>query len=422
MMRRLGKTSVRRIAALAVAGLISVWGIGTSAAQEHHGDHHGGHGGDHHGTTTTRPGGTTSTTHAPNPGERRTTVRYGPYTIQAAPDNPDGTHGHVHSGNQFDTNVQKPCTNCYITSMTADLIKADGTRAGFSNNLQLHHMVLFNRETGRTDATCPSGLGLLGQRFFASGDERLPHTLPAGYGYRIGSSGTWNLIWDLASMSRVPETVYYTVTFDWVPASTPGMRDVEPIWLDVDQCADSQVRIPAGPSQQTWVWNVNRPGDIVGIGGHVHDHGIRVEVRNDSTGQVICNSVAGYGEDPLYVDHHGEGHISSMDWCGGRGATRPVASVQTGQRVRITSHYNAPAPVDDAMGISVGYIAQGGSGGGGDSSCVTATNQQHVAAGRATSWLLFTWARGSNDYLGLSSATTSLRQSTPGNWTRVLSC
>ena len=51
-------------------------------------------------------------------------------------------------------------------------------------------MVLFNQGWGRTDATCGSSfLGFLGQRFFASGDERTPIIAPAAYGYFVGCVG-----------------------------------------------------------------------------------------------------------------------------------------------------------------------------------------------------------------------------------------
>jgi hypothetical protein len=72
----------------------------------------------------------------------------------------------------------------------------------------------------------------------------------------------------------------------------------------------------------------------------------------------------------------------------------------------------------------------GGGGGGGTTSsstpggggqCISATNSQHVQAGRATTFLVFAWANGSNDYLGLTWATTSLRQSGTG-WEMVTAC
>jgi Chlorophyllase enzyme len=70
-----------------------------------------------------------------------------------------------------------------------------------------------------------------------------------------------------------------------------------------------------------------------------------------------------------------------------------------------------------------------GGGGGTTSSttpgggqCVTATNSAHVQAGRATSFLIFAWANGSNQYLGLTWASTSLRQTAPNSWSRVDAC
>jgi pimeloyl-ACP methyl ester carboxylesterase len=70
-------------------------------------------------------------------------------------------------------------------------------------------------------------------------------------------------------------------------------------------------------------------------------------------------------------------------------------------------------------------------GGGGDpgpgpgpepGQCVTAANSAHVSAGRATSFIIFVFARGSGDYLGLTSATTSLRQAGTGTWELVDAC
>jgi hypothetical protein len=73
------------------------------------------------------------------------------------------------------------------------------------------------------------------------------------------------------------------------------------------------------------------------------------------------------------------------------------------------------------------YEANSLLGGGGNpppeqGECVRAVNTAHVQAGRATAFLIFAFAAGSNDYLGLTSATTSLRQSAPGTWEMVANC
>ncbi|HEY8547619.1 MAG TPA: hypothetical protein VIL36_21300 [Acidimicrobiales bacterium] len=62
-----------------------------------------------------------------------------------------------------------------------------------------------------------------------------------------------------------------------------------------------------------------------------------------------------------------------------------------------------------------------GPGPGPGEQCVTAVNSAHVTAGRATSFLIFAWAAGSNAYLGLTWETTSLRGSGT-TWSPVASC
>jgi stress up-regulated protein Nod 19 len=355
MRRRKSRLHVLAFLLTVIALLGSSWGSGTSSAQEHD------HPEDPADPPPPDPG---DPTQPPDIGERpaaeRTSVvRYGPYSIDPAPENPDGTHGHAHSGNQFAFGVQKPCSDCYITGMIPDLVDAQGNSVGVHDDVQLHHMVLFNAGDGRTDATCgTSFLGFLGQRFFASGDERTPIVAQPGYGYYVGN-GSFNLIWDLASMSRERETVSYQVTFLWMPASEAGdMTDLEPVWFDVDQCGDSNIDLPAGQSTRTWTWNANRVGDIVGIGGHLHNGGVNIQITNDSTGQTICDSVAGYGETPMYVDHHGNEWLSSMSTCGG--ATDPdfASPVASGNRITIRANYDMPEAVPDQMGIVVAFVTR----------------------------------------------------------------
>jgi hypothetical protein len=265
-------------------------------------------------------------------------VRYGPYTIPGATSSGPGM---VH--NQLRLAVPRPCVDCYITSFTPDLVYADGTEANMSTGAMLHHFVLGSQF--RRDATCgSSGLGLFGERFFASGDERTAAIFPAGYGYRVRWYDSWNLIADLMNMSPSAQTVYIQVTFS-VRASWEPVRPLRPVWLDIDQCGDSEYSIPAGVSDTHWDWTVNVPGKIVTMIGHLHGHGVRIEATNESLGGAsICNSVA-----TLSSDQH---HVESMSTCTGD----PVAVVQTGQTVRLHSIYNSSHPADDVMGIMLGYV------------------------------------------------------------------
>lgn len=409
------KKRVYTIAALAAVAVLmtSTWGTGVGSAQ----------GIPDHGPVEHPPDP------GKNPNEQQTVVQYGPYTAQAAPEG-----DHWHSGNQIQNNVEKPCDNCYITSMTAALTDLSGNDVGVSEGLQLHHMVLFNRQ--KTDPTCQVGLpiplGLLfGQRFFASGDERTVMEFPEGYGYSVGT-GNFNLIWELANMMPQQQQVYYEVTYNWVPASTP-MTDLEPIWFDIDQCGVSATNVPAGQSTRSWTWNVNRPGALTNIGGHQHGNdmdggGVDIEIVNETTGELLCDSVAGYGETGMYVGGHDDaGWLSSMSKCGGAEEYDPVGMLSTGDQVTINAHYDQNRAFPDQMGIVMGWVAEDGPPpGNGDppdpGSCETATNTQHAAAGRAYQSVFLYRATGSEQLLGLGSTSTSLEETSAGYWERVSSC
>ena len=359
---------VRLLVAAALGTVLFVMASATGVdAQGHDDDHGGGHDDhgehdgpdEHHGNTTTTGGGSSSSeTSPPQPGSQTSKIRYGPFSVQGAPADP-GTglpHGHAHTGNRFSLFIRKPCTNCYVTGMTANLVYADGRTAGWSTDAQLHHMVMLAGGGGKTDATCAVSLfGLLGQRFFASGDERTPIISPPGYGYFVGREN-WHMIWELANHNVTPQNgLHIEMTYNWVPATTPGMTRLEPVWLDMNQCGTSEIRVPQGPSTRTYNWTVNRPGRVIGAGGHVHDGGINLNVATN--GQVWCDSRARYGGSPLYTGHHGDAHLSGMSVCTGT-RENPVTTLTRGQRVTMTGNYDMPEAVTDQMGIFIVYIDQ----------------------------------------------------------------
>ena len=267
------------------------------------------------------------------------TVRYGPYTL------PAGTMtdpGMIH--NQLKLAVARPCTDCYITSFKPDLVYADGTRANLDTGPMLHHFVLTSQ--WRRDATCGNAwLGLAGERFFASGNERTAISFPAGYGYRVRWYDSWNLLVDLMNHSTISKTVYVQLTVTYRP-SWESVRPLKPVWLDIDQCGDSEYSIPAGYSDTHRDWTVNVPGKVVAMLGHVHGHGIAVEATNESAGGAsICRSVATLNP----TDVHS---VLKMSTCSGD----PLATVTAGQTVRLHSEYQSSHAADDVMGIMLGYI------------------------------------------------------------------
>jgi hypothetical protein len=267
-------------------------------------------------------------------------IRYGPYTIPAAASTTEP--GMIH--NQLKLGVARPCLDCYITSFTPDLVYSDGTRANMDTGPMLHHFVLTSQ--WRPDATCSNKwLGLAGERFFASGNERTAIAFPAGYGYRVRWYDSWNLLVDLMNHATTSKTVYVQLTVTYRPA-WESVKPLKPVWLDIDQCGDSEYSIPAGYSDTHWDWKVNVPGKIVAMLGHVHGHGIAVEATNESKGGAsICRSLA-------TLDPNDVHSVLAMSTCTGD----PLATVNTGQIVRLHSEYQSSHAAADVMGIMLGYI------------------------------------------------------------------
>jgi hypothetical protein len=268
-----------------------------------------------------------------------TTVRWGPFTI---PGGTEADPGMIH--NKLQLAVRRPCTDCYITAFKPDLVYADGTKATMDQGPMLHHAVWTSQ--WRSDATCGNAwLGLAGERFFATGNERTAISLPPGYGYRVRWYDSWNMLVDLMNHSTTDKTVYVQVTYTTRP-SWDSVNSVKPVWLDIDQCGDSEYSIPAGFSDTHRDWKVNVPGKVVAALGHVHGHGVAVEATNESRGgQSICRSIATL--DPLSVHN-----VLAMSTCTGD----PLAQIKSGQTVRLHSEYQSSHAADDVMGIMLMYI------------------------------------------------------------------
>jgi len=276
--------------------------------------------------------------YVPVAGAETRTVRYGPFTIPAGTmDSPGET------GNRLRFAVKRPCSDCFITKFTPDLVDEGGNTVNMDQGPMLHHAVWTSQ--WRPDATCGNQwLGLAGERFFASGNERSVVRFPDGYGYRVRWYDSWNLLVELMNHSTTEKTVYVKVNFDIRP-SWASVRAVRPVWLDIDQCGDSQYAIP--PYHTHRAWTVNVPGKVVSAIGHVHGHGKAVEATYGPDPEQpiysICRSEA------MPMDSH---DIETMTPCVG-----DLGTLSAGQTVQLHSEYNEMAPaLNNVMGIMLMYV------------------------------------------------------------------
>jgi hypothetical protein len=268
-----------------------------------------------------------------NQTEAVSTVRVGPFVLPAAP---TGDAPHM---NRPLPNIPKPCEDCYITALEPRLVTADGKRADMSTGVMLHHFVV--AEPAATDVTCGrNGIGAMGRRLFASGDERTPIRLPDGFGFKV-EPGPWVGVIELMNHSQTPQVVFFETVVHHVPASTPGMKPVTPVWLDVANCAFSEYAVPAGKSATEWSWMSTLTGRIVAAGGHVHAGGMGLTLDNATTNARICSSRAEYGSGAF------DGMVTKMSTC----SWDSLGALRAGDTLTMTSLYDAPKAMNDVMGI-----------------------------------------------------------------------
>ncbi len=290
-----------------------------------------------------------------------TTIDYGPWTIPAGNGDP---HDHDEAGmivNDVDFGVRMPCTGCDIIKIEPELVYEGGAEANLDTGPMLHHFLFAADGNGKDDLICPSsGSGLLGERFFASGNERTPIDVSAiDYGYNVAYRGeTWNMVTDLMNWETTSRRVYVRVRFTYATGTDETSRDnVSPLWLDADGCSlDSLISVPNGFSDTHRDIRSPITGNVIAAAGHIHDHGVNVELTNNSSGEaLICNSVAGYSRTGGYETPDGRSHVADMSTC----IRDPVASIRSGNMLRLHTIYEVPAghhEIDDAMGIMLTWV------------------------------------------------------------------
>lgn len=284
---------------------------------------------------------------APKPRGQVATLLYGPFVLPGTGVVGDAMHREAAISNRILPAMAPPCVDCFVTSMTPDLVYADGTSANLDTGPMLHHTVIF--DPTRDDPTCGRGsgtVGFIGNRIFASGNERTPMIMPEGYAIRVDRPW-WAGIFEIMNDSPTPNLVFFKMTVTYLPDNDTSVKPVTPVWLDVDNCGDSQFTVPKGESHSKWRWKSTLTGRVVGAGGHVHNGGISITMSNSSTNQRMCTSIAGYGTKPEYV-----GNIESMTACW----HDRLGVVRKGEYLMLDAYYNSMTPQDNVMGIVMAFV------------------------------------------------------------------
>jgi len=208
----------------------------------------------------------------------------------------------------------------------------------------LHHVAFWN--ASRSDFLCPNKE----EHIFGAGGEMNDWPALPGFGYRVhkGDRIRVNTMFHNPTATNYPQ-VWMEVTMEYKPAGGPDpVKSVYPTWFDVQRCGNSGYDLTAGENVTTGDFALKHSGMLLGVGGHMHDYGTLLELRNESRSEVVAT---------LRATLNPQGQIQSVPIV--TFAERGGYPLQAGEKIKVTAHYDnktgKPLP-DGAMGIVVGYF------------------------------------------------------------------
>ena len=251
--------------------------------------------------------------------------------------------------NRFTPDVAPPCQDCDITSVTPDLTDPSGTSVNMDAGPMLHHMVLYQR--GVSDVSCPGLIPTFGmRRLFASGNERTAIPEVPGYALHVDAGERWALLTDLMNYSPQPQSVQVRLHVTYQPGS--ALKPILPVWLDETGCGISYLTVPAGPSHQSMTWTSAVDGNVIGMGGHLHEYGQHIAATDVTTGAPLCDSQ----ESQMTMDN-GLVMVTGMSRCLGTGPDSVITRIHRGDTIRMDSYYDTPDwEFFGPMGIMIMYV------------------------------------------------------------------
>ncbi len=331
--------------AVLVAGGIAATALGDSNAQAQ--------------TSVSSDPTASSTTAAPTTkdGVQHLHFEYGPLDIKPGQN--------LIATNQYQ--LQQPAEDGWVVGFRPNLKLANG-KVPPVDVLHLHHGVW--AVANRRDTTYP----LFPERFIPAGEEKTALELPAPYGYRYRVDDRWYLNYMVHNLTPKPFRVSLTYDVDFVPASSPKasqMKDVHPIWLDVQNGkiypvfdalkgsgTDGKYTYPDDDPSAPRVNTYTLPTDgmLVKTFGHLHPGGLHDTfsvTRGDST-KTIFTSKAKYYEPAGAVSWDVSMTATPDDWD---------VAVKAGDTLSLSTTYDTRrASWYESMGLAVVWMYDGPGG------------------------------------------------------------
>jgi len=143
--------------------------------------------------------------------------------------------------------------------------------------------------------------------------------------------------------------VWLEVAISYAPFdSAAPIKSVYPAWIDVQECRSSGYDLPPGKSSKTGFVTLPFGGALLGVGGHLHDYGRELLLRDAAARREIARLDAAVDQRGWLISMP----IKTFLETGGYALKR-------GDRLQVTASYDnstGKTIPEGAMGIVVGYF------------------------------------------------------------------
>ncbi|MHB8755638.1 MAG: hypothetical protein ACYC92_11880 [Candidatus Acidiferrales bacterium] len=234
----------------------------------------------------------------------------------------------------------------WLTAFHPRLIDAHGRRLP---NKLLHHAAFYN--LARPDFLCAQKR----EHIFGAGGEMNDWPAVPGFGYPVqkGDRIRITAMFANATPKNYPRAflevrIEYRTTQSAAANLSTALKDVYPAWFDVMACGNSGYDLPPGASTKAGQFTLRYSGRLLGVGGHLHNYGEWLVLKDATTQQTIATLAANLDRSgqilsmPIKLFTHTDGF-----------------PLHRGDVLTVTDAYNNPTgkPIPaGAMGIVVGYF------------------------------------------------------------------
>ena len=313
---------------MTIFAVIFLYAAVAAAQHEHHTSPPQGHHGGHHAVAENVKLATSD-----NPAAQSITVRLGPLNLPAQSD-------HSAVAQPPDLYLDIPFDGWIIAYHPRLTDAAGNTIPG----RLLHHVAFWN--VSRSDFLCSNKE----EHIFGAGGEMNDWPALPGFGYPVAKENRIrvNTMFHNPTATSYPEA-YIEVVMEYRRGDSGAqLKSVYPTWFDVKECGNSGYDLAPGPNVTTGNFTLKHTGTLLGVGGHLHDFGIQLEVLNATRNEPLATLA------------------STLD-AAGRILAMPIVTflerggyrLNRGETVRVTATYDnrtGKALPDGAMGIAVGYF------------------------------------------------------------------